>query len=147
MRVVITGASRGIGRATAQKLAADGASALTLCVVAYLDELAAPTARRAKEKLAGHVRVAFIPTVKVRRATVRSARGAPDCRVLEALCQVRREEAPQRSGRGEASPCYQETLQLASRSFQRVQQCAAGKLHAFCRRPRAPYSDVRFPAD
>jgi len=39
MRVVITGASRGIGRATAQKLAADGARALTLCDVAYLDEL------------------------------------------------------------------------------------------------------------
>ena len=41
MRVVITGASRGIGRATAQKLAADGARALTLCDVAYLDELEA----------------------------------------------------------------------------------------------------------
>lgn len=41
MRVVITGASRGIGRATALKLAADGAEALTLCDVAYLDELAA----------------------------------------------------------------------------------------------------------
>ncbi|MEI7870854.1 MAG: SDR family NAD(P)-dependent oxidoreductase [Alphaproteobacteria bacterium] len=39
MRVVITGASRGIGRATALKLAADGAEALTLCDVAYLDEL------------------------------------------------------------------------------------------------------------
>jgi glucose 1-dehydrogenase len=39
MRVVITGASRGIGRATALKLAADGAKALTLCDVAYLDEL------------------------------------------------------------------------------------------------------------
>ena len=36
---------------------------------------------------------------------------------------------------------------LASRSFQRVEQRAAGRLHAFCRRPRAPYSDVRFPAD
>ena len=33
MRVVITGASRGIGRATALKLAADGAEALTLCDV------------------------------------------------------------------------------------------------------------------
>jgi len=41
MRVVITGASRGIGRATALKLAADGAEALTLCDVAYLDELEA----------------------------------------------------------------------------------------------------------
>ncbi|HEY6980204.1 SDR family NAD(P)-dependent oxidoreductase [Reyranella sp.] len=39
MRVVITGASRGIGRATALKLAAEGAKALTLCDVAYLDEL------------------------------------------------------------------------------------------------------------
>lgn len=39
MRVVITGASRGIGRATAAKLVADGARALTLCDVAYLDEL------------------------------------------------------------------------------------------------------------
>ena len=39
MRVVITGASRGIGRATALKLASDGANALTLCDVAYLDEL------------------------------------------------------------------------------------------------------------
>jgi glucose 1-dehydrogenase len=41
MRVVITGASRGIGRATALKLAADGAYALTLCDIAYLDELEA----------------------------------------------------------------------------------------------------------
>ena len=41
MRVVITGASRGIGRATALKLAADGAKALTVCDVAYLDELEA----------------------------------------------------------------------------------------------------------
>jgi glucose 1-dehydrogenase len=41
MRVVITGASRGIGRATALKLAADGAEALTLCDIAYLDELEA----------------------------------------------------------------------------------------------------------
>ena len=41
MRVVITGASRGIGRATALKLAADGAEAMTLCDVAYLDELEA----------------------------------------------------------------------------------------------------------
>ena len=41
MRVVITGASRGIGRATALKLAADGVEALTLCDVAYLDELEA----------------------------------------------------------------------------------------------------------
>lgn len=41
MRVVITGASRGIGRATAVKLAADGAYAMTLCDVAYLDELEA----------------------------------------------------------------------------------------------------------
>jgi glucose 1-dehydrogenase len=41
MRVVITGASRGIGRATAVKLVADGAKALTLCDVAYLDELEA----------------------------------------------------------------------------------------------------------
>src|SRR4029453_15150746 len=47
MRVWITGASRGIGRATAQKLAADGARALTLCDVAYLDEL---------EALAGELR-------------------------------------------------------------------------------------------
>ena len=50
MRVVITGASRGIGRATALKLASDGAEALTLCDVAYLDELealAATCARRA----------------------------------------------------------------------------------------------------
>jgi glucose 1-dehydrogenase len=39
MRVVITGASRGIGRATALKLAADGAEALTLCDIAYLNEL------------------------------------------------------------------------------------------------------------
>jgi hypothetical protein len=36
---------------------------------------------------------------------------------------------------------------VSSQSFQRVQQRAAGRLHAFCRRPRAPYSDVRFPAD
>ena len=36
---------------------------------------------------------------------------------------------------------------LGSRAFQPVQQRAAGRLHAFCRRPRAPYSDVRFPAD
>ena len=41
MRVVITGASRGIGRATALKLAAEGAEAMTLCDVAYLDELEA----------------------------------------------------------------------------------------------------------
>lgn len=41
MRVVITGASRGIGRATALKLAADGAEAMTLCDIAYLDELEA----------------------------------------------------------------------------------------------------------
>lgn len=41
MRVVITGASRGIGRATALKLVADGAEAMTLCDVAYLDELEA----------------------------------------------------------------------------------------------------------
>jgi glucose 1-dehydrogenase len=41
MRVVITGASRGIGRSTALKLAADGAYALTLCDIAYLDELEA----------------------------------------------------------------------------------------------------------
>lgn len=47
MRVVITGASRGIGRATALKLAADGAKALTLCDIAYLDEL---------EALAGELR-------------------------------------------------------------------------------------------
>lgn len=39
MRVVITGASRGIGRATAVKLVKEGAKALTLCDVAYLDEL------------------------------------------------------------------------------------------------------------
>jgi glucose 1-dehydrogenase len=39
MRVVITGASRGIGRATALKLAAEGAEAFTLCDVAYLDDL------------------------------------------------------------------------------------------------------------
>ncbi|MBS0521244.1 MAG: SDR family oxidoreductase [Proteobacteria bacterium] len=39
MRVVITGASRGIGRATALKLAGDGAQAFTLCDIAYLDEL------------------------------------------------------------------------------------------------------------
>lgn len=47
MRVVITGASRGIGRATALKLAAGGAKSLTLCDVAYLDEL---------ESLAGKLR-------------------------------------------------------------------------------------------
>lgn len=47
MRVVITGASRGIGRATALKLAAGGAKALTLCDVAYMDEL---------ESLAGKLR-------------------------------------------------------------------------------------------
>ena len=41
MRAIITGASRGIGRATALKLAADGAHALTLCDIAYLDELEA----------------------------------------------------------------------------------------------------------
>ena len=41
MRVVITGASRGIGRATALKLAAQGAKAVTLCDVAYFDELEA----------------------------------------------------------------------------------------------------------
>ena len=41
MRVVITGASRGIGRATALKLAGQGATAFTLCDVAYLDELEA----------------------------------------------------------------------------------------------------------
>ncbi len=39
MRVVITGASRGIGRATALKLADEGAKAFTLCDIAYLDEL------------------------------------------------------------------------------------------------------------
>src|SRR3982074_135721 len=49
MRVVITGASRGIGRATPLKLAADGAEALTLCDVAYLDEL---------ESLAANLRTA-----------------------------------------------------------------------------------------
>jgi glucose 1-dehydrogenase len=41
MRVVITGASRGIGRATALKLAGEGARAFTLCDIAYLDELEA----------------------------------------------------------------------------------------------------------
>jgi glucose 1-dehydrogenase len=49
MRVVITGASRGIGRATAVKLAEGGATALTLCDIAYLDEL---------DSLAGDLRAA-----------------------------------------------------------------------------------------
>ncbi len=49
MRVVITGASRGIGRATAVRLAECGAKAFTLCDVAYLDEL---------ESLAGDLREA-----------------------------------------------------------------------------------------
>src|SRR5260370_6921735 len=49
MRVVITGASRGIGRATAVRLAEGGAKAFTLCDVAYLDEL---------ESLAGGLREA-----------------------------------------------------------------------------------------
>ena len=58
MRVVITGASRGIGRATALKLAADGAEALTLCDVAYLDELEALAANLLATPPRAHARAA-----------------------------------------------------------------------------------------
>jgi NAD(P)-dependent dehydrogenase (short-subunit alcohol dehydrogenase family) len=71
MRVVITGASRGIGRATAVKLVADGAKALTLCDVAYLDEL---------EALAEELRGSG---AKVRTLRADMARPAAPARVIE----------------------------------------------------------------
>lgn len=72
MRVVITGASRGIGRATALKLAAEGAEALTLCDVAYLDEL---------EALAADLRVSG---TKVRTLKADMARPAEPAKVIAA---------------------------------------------------------------
>ena len=76
MRVVITGASRGIGRATAVKLASDGAQALTLCDVAYLDEL---------EALAGELRLAGCK-VKTLRADM--AKPADPARVIAAAAKA-----------------------------------------------------------
>lgn len=70
MRVVITGASRGIGRATALKLAAEGADAMTLCDVAYLDEL---------EALAANLRTSGC---KVRTLKADMARPAEPARVI-----------------------------------------------------------------
>ncbi|MGE0579829.1 SDR family NAD(P)-dependent oxidoreductase [Reyranella sp.] len=76
MRVVITGASRGIGRATAVKLVAEGASALTLCDVAYLDEL---------EALAGELRGAG---AKVRTLKADMARPAAPAQVIAAAVKA-----------------------------------------------------------
>jgi glucose 1-dehydrogenase len=76
MRVVITGASRGIGRATALKLAADGAEALTLCDIAYLDEL---------EALAANLRTSGC-TVKTLRADM--ARPKEPARVIAAAVKA-----------------------------------------------------------
>jgi glucose 1-dehydrogenase len=76
MRVVITGASRGIGRATAQKVAADGARALTLCDVAYLDEL---------EALAGELRGSGCE-VKTLRADM--AKPREPARVIDAAAKA-----------------------------------------------------------
>src|SRR4029453_15614051 len=76
MRVWITGASRGIGRATAQKLAADGARALTLCDVAYLDEL---------EALAGELRLAGCK-VKTLRADM--AKPREPAKVIDAAAKA-----------------------------------------------------------
>lgn len=76
MRVVITGASRGIGRATALKLAADGAYALTLCDVAYLDEL---------EELAANLRTSGC-TVKTLKADMANPK-AP-ARVIDAAVKA-----------------------------------------------------------
>ena len=76
MRVVITGASRGIGRATALKLAADGARALTLCDVAYLDEL---------EALAGELRASGCK-VKTLRADM--AKPKEPARVIDAAAKA-----------------------------------------------------------
>ncbi|MBS0550548.1 MAG: SDR family oxidoreductase [Proteobacteria bacterium] len=76
MRVVITGASRGIGRATALKLVADGAEALTLCDIAYLDEL---------EALATNLRTSGC-TVKTLRADM--ARPTEPARVIAAAAKA-----------------------------------------------------------
>ena len=76
MRVVITGASRGIGRATALKLAADGAEALTLCDVAYLDEL---------EALATNLRTAGC---KVRTLKADMARPSEPARLVAAAVKA-----------------------------------------------------------
>src|SRR5258708_425465 len=76
MRVVITGASRGIGRATALKLAADGAEALTLCDVAYLDEL---------ESLASNLRTAGC---KVRTLKADMARPSEPAKLVAAAVKA-----------------------------------------------------------
>jgi glucose 1-dehydrogenase len=76
MRVVITGASRGIGRATALKLAADGAEALTLCDIAYLAEL---------ESLAANLRTSG---AKVKTLRADMARPNAPARVIEAAAKA-----------------------------------------------------------
>lgn len=76
MRVVITGASRGIGRATALRLAAEGAEALTLCDVAYLDEL---------ESLAADLRVSGC---KVRTLRADMAKPAEPAKVIAAAAKA-----------------------------------------------------------
>jgi len=76
MRVVITGASRGIGRATAVKLVANGAKALTLCDVTYLDEL---------EALAEELRASG---TKVRTLRADMARPAAPARVIEVAAKA-----------------------------------------------------------
>ena len=65
------------------------------------------------------------------------------------LCEVMEHISPTHQHRisRTAGPRCRPGATLASQSFQRVHQRVAGRLHAFCRRPRAPYSDVRFPAD
>ncbi len=76
MRVVITGASRGIGRATAMKLAVNGATAMTLCDIAYLDEL---------EELAAGLRSAGC---KVRTLKADMARPNDPARVIAAAAKA-----------------------------------------------------------